>query len=826
MKDERHNEGGAAEVGGARLDAGLRVAFSEAPAAPSEAVSVLAELQSRLGGETRILLRGEGEPPGADPAPPPARSARYEVLGEIARGGMGVIIRMRDNDLGRDVAMKVLQSRHSGNRASVQRFVEEAQIAGQLQHPGVLEVYVLGLRPDGRPYFTMKLIKGRTLAAILAERVAPRDGAGAILRTFERVCQTMAYAHARGVIHRDLKPANMMVGNFGEVQLVDWGLAKVLSTDRGGGGAAESPRSTGADTQIRIPDSSGPASMHGSVMGTPAYMPPEQARGEIDELDERADVFALGAILCEILTGAPAYTGEAADMLEAGRAGDLADAIARLDACGADRELTDLARACLSPGRRGRPRDAGAVTERLSAHLASVEERARGAEVAAARTRARAIAATGLAVALAVTVVAIAFGVTGFLWAGKNVLQAQLAKSEEANAEMKAAMEALAAAKEAPVSDERPWVALRAAGARVAALQGAVDLDAETRHRASEFVDKFEQADRDRRVIERIEELVIVGATHEDTESWITMEAELRRAFGEYGIDMLAMDHGEIAARIRASELAPQLADALELWVATCGYLAGRGVAGHTKEQLLAWLDVLYEADPDPYRTEIRRQVYSEQADLDALRPLAASAEFESAMPRTLAWLGTCFLRAQDLDAMNDVFLRALVLHPADFMLNFDYAYHLDLSDRLEEAIRQYHRALALRPKNAGIWRRLGVALRKVGDEKGSVYTLDQSIRYQPQYAPTFVDLGLSRAAAGDARGAMEAWRRALEIEPQLALAHCHVGLALQAEGRIEEAVAELEQCHELGSRSPAWDQPSADWLATCRRLLPAGENR
>ncbi len=823
MKDERPNDGGVADIGGARLDAGLRAAFSEAPAAPVETDSVLAEIESRLGGETRILLRGEGESGAGDRPPPPSRSKRYEVLGEIARGGMGVIVRMRDNDLGRDVAMKVLQSRHSGNRAIVQRFVEEAQIAGQLQHPGVLQVYELGLRPDGRPYFTMKLIKGRTLAALLAERTTHRENVGRLVRTFERVCQAMAYAHARGVLHRDLKPANMMVGNFGEVQIVDWGLAKVLSTARGG--KSEAPPSTGTDTQIRIPDSSGSASLAGSVMGTPAYMPPEQARGEIDELDERADVFALGAILCEILTGAAAYTGEAADMLEAARSGDLAGAMARLDACGADPELIDLAKACLSPGRRGRPRHAGAVTDTLSAHLASVEERARGAEVAAAEARAKAGAAKRLAAALAVAVVAVAFGVTGFIWAGKKQLQVELERAQQANVDLNEAMQLMAAAKEAPVSDERPWTALRAAGARVAALQGAVDLDAETRDRASAFLDEFAHADRDRRVIERIEELVIVGATHEDTGSWITMEAELRRAFGEYGIDVLAMEHGEIASRIRASDLAPQLADALELWVATCGYLAGHGVAGHTKEQLLGWLDVLYEADPDPYRTEIRRQVYAEQPDLDALRALAASAEFDSALPRTLAWLGTCFLRVQDLDAMNDVFRRALLLHPTDCMLNFDYAFHLDLSDRIEEAIGQYHRVLALRPKNAGIWRRLGVALRKVGDGKGSLWAIDQSIRYQPLYAPTFVDLGLSRAEAGDAPGAMDAWRRAIEIEPELPLPHCHLGLALQAAGRIREAVAELERCHELGSRSPAWDRPSAEWLATCRGLIPAGEN-
>ncbi|MHC4130205.1 MAG: serine/threonine-protein kinase [Planctomycetota bacterium] len=221
-----------------RLDAGLRAAFGPvlAIADARDGLSVLAEIEGRLGTETRVFLRGEGEPgdaPRTDRSAEdrPGGGARYERLDEIARGGMGVIIRSHDNDLGRDVAMKVLQSRHADNEAMVRRFVEEAQIAGQLQHPGVLTVYELGLQPDRRPYFTMRLIKGRTLAELLDERSLPDQDRRRFRTIFERTCQTMAYAHARGVIHRDLKPANVMVGNFGEVQVVDWGLAKLLPRD-------------------------------------------------------------------------------------------------------------------------------------------------------------------------------------------------------------------------------------------------------------------------------------------------------------------------------------------------------------------------------------------------------------------------------------------------------------------------------------------------------------------------------------------------------------------------------------------------------------------
>ena len=156
------------------------------------------------------------------------RGDRYQLFGEIARGGMGAVLKGRDPDLGRDLAVKVLLEGHRDKPDLLRRFVEEAQIGGQLQHPGIVPVYELGTFADSRPYFTMKLVKGRTLSALLHERPNPQDDLHHFVGVFEQVCQTMAYAHARGVIHRDLKPTNVMVGGFGEVQVMDWGLAKVL----------------------------------------------------------------------------------------------------------------------------------------------------------------------------------------------------------------------------------------------------------------------------------------------------------------------------------------------------------------------------------------------------------------------------------------------------------------------------------------------------------------------------------------------------------------------------------------------------------------------
>src|SRR5262245_1511358 len=315
---------------------------------------------------------------GVIPAGPPG----YQLLEEVGRGGMGVVYRARDLALRRYVAVKLLADCYPQAAPAAQRFVSEARSTGQLQHPGIPAVHQIGSLPDGRPFLAMKLIKGSTLGAILKNRPDPSADRGRLLAIFEAVCQAVGYAHAHRVIHRDLKPSNVMVGAFGEVQVMDWGLAKVLGEETPV--TADNPlaEQTRAETQVSPTPEVASHTQAGSLIGNPAFIAPEQAVGQIERVNERSDVFGLGALLAVMLTGEPPYVGEASESVRVQAVrGELEDCFARLDASSAEPELLALCKKCLAFEPADRPADAGAVAAAVAGLRAAAVERARRAEL-------------------------------------------------------------------------------------------------------------------------------------------------------------------------------------------------------------------------------------------------------------------------------------------------------------------------------------------------------------------------------------------------------------------------------------------------------------
>jgi tRNA A-37 threonylcarbamoyl transferase component Bud32 len=249
----------------------------------------------------------------------PNEGERYTITRLHATGGIGRVWLARDSSLDRDVALKELRPERAANPAVWDRFLREARVTGQLEHPGIVPIYELGRRPsDNQPFYTMRFVRGQTLREAVAayHQKRERNALGPLdlrdlLTAFVGVCNAVAYAHSRGVIHRDLKPANVVLGQFGEVMVLDWGLAREMRTADRGPRNEEQQTTDLASAPSAEPRESHPSgTLEGQVLGTPAYMAPEQADGRLADIDARTDVYGLGAVLYELLAGRPPFTGE------------------------------------------------------------------------------------------------------------------------------------------------------------------------------------------------------------------------------------------------------------------------------------------------------------------------------------------------------------------------------------------------------------------------------------------------------------------------------------------------------------------------------------
>jgi serine/threonine protein kinase/tetratricopeptide (TPR) repeat protein len=673
-----------------------------------------------IGGDLLLALRAGGR----DELPP--RLVGYRPLGRLGKGGMGVVWRVRDLEFGRDLALKVMKAAlwgeadPEGRDANLRRFLEEAHVCGRLTHPSIVPVHMLGRLEDGRPYYLMRLVEGHTLATLLDGRTTPADRLMEWVQVFAQVSQAVGYAHSQGVIHRDLTPANVMVGEHGEVQVMDWGLAKALT---GQSGSTEPTESENGRSDIRTMQDADLVTQAGSVLGTPAFMAPEQAGGEVGKIDERSDVFGLGAVLCAILTGKPPYSGPNKDAIRLMAVrGETGDAFARLDTCGADPELVALCKQCLASDREVRPRDAGAVAQAVATLRAAADERARRAEVDRVRADGDRQAAELTAAAerkrrrvqlvLAAAVGLLLFGGGAVAWWADKLAADSKAEIERIERERETrrtqngdAVVALLAQGEQALRDdnaEKAGLVLKQAEERAA--DGGAEHLKERRDRGRTALEMLEELD-------RIENLSWTVINHTMTEE--RAAAELPKALRAFGIVPGAVQPNEAAQRVNAFPIRERLLMALDRWL-----------VWHREDFAAALLRVV---DPDPYRDQVREAIL--RGDTGALGRLAKEPDSLRQPARFAAVMGG--LPVLPLDRRERILLHTIQRQPGVFSVLMTLArlYPEDQKGRATDRVRWYQAALTVQPKNYGARFHLAYALCDNGQLEEGIAAYEEVIR-------------------------------------------------------------------------------------------------
>jgi tetratricopeptide (TPR) repeat protein/tRNA A-37 threonylcarbamoyl transferase component Bud32 len=749
-------------------------------------------------------------------AAPPTTAGRYQPLAEIARGGMGVIWRATDAVLKREVAVKVLHDVYAPDSAAARRFAAEARITAQLQHPAIPPVYDGGIFPDGRPFLAMKLVKGQTLEHLLRQRSDPATERGRFLAVFEQVCQAVAYAHAHNVIHRDLKPGNVMVGGYGEIQVMDWGLAKVL-TETAAPATEGAPAGTVAGTLIHGAETDNVETQEGIILGTLAFMPPEQAAGEIGKVDVRSDVFGLGAILAVILTGSAPYGGANNDAMRVmAIRGDLGACLARLDACGAEPELVGLCKRCLAFAPADRPRDAGAVAEQVAALRAAAEERARAAERERAAAEARAAEQRRKRhwqlAAAATIVVALLAGVGG--------LATFLHAREQANTELRAANQreherfelALDAVKtfhtgvsEDALLQQAEFKTLRASllgqaarfyGKLQTKLEGAPDPTsqrdlAQSYFLLAELQQKIDSNDEALTLYRKALDLRRALAAHGEPKAKLDVARSLLGLAdavgdsGDYpGTVAAAKEAMDIVDAVDSEEALPLLGDCLNLLGG--GYYFTRDWEGCLRswQRMLDVRKKLAEAKPDD--PELRRKLATAYGNVGiGLMHVGKQAEGLE-MTREA-------IRIHDEVARVDT--GGLLAEDARARKHFNLGGQLKELGRMEEAVPEFAKAVEIEQKLIDVYPSVFYLKNNL-----AYFLIDQSRAFN-QSGRLEESLQTSRKATKILQGLIEAQPTDESYFGNIGESHCQSALVLLALGKPDEALAECDQALRLYQR-------------------------
>ena len=715
-------------------------------------------------------------------------AGRYRLLELLGEGGMGQVWKATDTVMNRDVALKFIKH-ESVTEKMIRRFEEESRITAQLQHPGIVPIHDFGFLGEDLQFFTMRIVKGNTFGELLRQSERQLDDITKFVQILLDVSQVMAYAHSRKVIHRDLKPENIMVGAFGEVQVMDWGLAKVLGVN------AVSVVETDESTVISSPRDSD-LTQAGSVMGTWPYMAPEQARGQIDMINARADVFSLGSILCEILTGKPVYHGEGIRR-QAGEA-DLDDAFARLEKCDADPALIAIACKCLSEKASQRYANAVELAQALEEHLQSVQSRLQEERIAKEKQAVQLVEEKRrrrwqMGVALAVLLLLIGSAGGGFYAYQQSEKERFRVQAEAEELRQKKTLQRELA--EVALADGEKFLREVDDSAAETALGRAEEI---LRHGGAEDqLARLKQLQRMMAFAKRLEEIRMNAATWISTEGggsfdYVSALRDYPIAFQSEGYDVLTGDVGEVAKRIRQLVIIDRLVASLDAWTQMADLQRELSVRNRV-------MSLAQQVDANPRNRELKQELRdpNKWSNRERFIELARDVDATRFSPELILLLQ----QRLPIEQRRELLQRGIMIHPTDFWLHFTLGNVFDKNDSTLR-IGSFRCALAIRPEATAAWNNLGNALGDSGDLPGAIASCKKALEIDPKRADAHYNLGNALHVSDDLLGAIAAYKQAIKLDPKNANAHSNLGAALGDSGDLHGAIAAYKQAIKLDPKN------------------------
>jgi tetratricopeptide (TPR) repeat protein/tRNA A-37 threonylcarbamoyl transferase component Bud32 len=772
--------------------------------------------------------------------------ARFRPLRLHAEGGLGEVHVAEDSELHREVALKRIRDEYADDPDSRHRFLREAEITGGLEHPGIVPVYGLGQYADGRPYYAMRFIKGDSLKQAIErfhQAEGPKRDPGErtlalreLLGRFVAVCNVVAYAHSRGVLHRDLKPDNVMLGPYGETLVVDWGLAKPV-------GRPEDRKDSAEETLVpTMPIGAQPSQM-GQVIGTPAYMAPEQAAGRLDQLGPASDVYSLGATLYCLLTGkAPFENREVWRILEKVYRGEFPPP--RQINSSIPRPLSAICLKAMALKPEDRYASAQALADDMEHWLADEPVRAyrEPSRVRAGRWVRRhkaLVSAAGAAV-----LVAVVAGGAGIIWyqdeQNRRATEAALREAAEGRKLALAEQGVGDALKQAEAKRRELHTILRKPGgvfgllnnpalwqAQIQAawesLQRATALLAnagpnanpDLKRRLQRLEAEVGQDDSDRALAMSLEKIRLDRAVMvEGKFGFAHGESQYPQVFEQASLVMAPGRQKAAAVLIRQSAIKEQLLAAIDDW-AYVAYLSKKRVL------CAQLLEVARLVDPDPWRDKVRDLALWEQSQ--ALVTLAEEAQADQKIMARLS--------PQILDLISELlpqgkrekWLRlAQALHAADFWINFDLGNVLQKMKAPMEAAGFYRVALALRPNTVAVYNNLAGALADKRDLPAAIDAFKKALAIEPKDALAWYGLGVTLAAQKDLPAAIDAYNKALAINPNFTFAWNNVGIALKGQKGLPAAIDAFKKALAIDPKNATTWNNLGTALAAQNDLPPA----